>query len=258
MEQIELLNNLQAEIVDIYNENNLRCLRGLKDPYKLFGKQILVWYSDTTRKISLSNTKFDRNGIMDDLLFISDEILYFTAHLYLFLPHLNDPIKASYAFAGRIVYPNFENLATKRFYMYADVVLQKIFNYWDRIGNIIAAYYPKEFKKKNIHFTSAIGIIEPQFHSLDSYKWLKDFRENDFRQLNSKRKSVVHKSTTSITAKYNHLKITSDEKAIGLWVSERNNFPDYCKEQIEKTLLGFKHTLDLVEELSKAKLNHIK
>lgn len=258
MNQLNLLDNLQATIIDIYNENDLECLRGLRNRYEFFGKQILVWYSDATRKVSINNTKFDRNGIMDDLLFISDEIIYFTAHLYLYAPYLNDPIKESYPFAGRRIYPNYENFAAKRFYMYADVVLQKIFNYWDRIGHIIAAFYPKEFKKKNIHFTSSIDVIEPQIQLSESYKWLKKFRENDFRTLNRKRKNVVHKSTTSSTAKYDHLKITSNKKAIELWMNERNDFPNYCKNQIEKTLIGFKHVLELAEILSNVKLGHIK
>jgi len=247
----ELLKNYQSEIFDIYKKNDLTSIRGLNLEYTLFGRELLPWYYDTLREISIKNSKFNERQNKDDILFISDEILYFTAHVFMYRPFLNSPIDDRYNLNGKTIYPNFQNMYSKRYNMFSDVVFQQFFNYWDRIGAIIAAFYSREFKKKNIHFTSAIDTIDAKFHHLKSYHWLKNFRENDFRKLNASRKSIVHKTSLDTQAKNELLEINSEKEAVEKWVEKQDSFSEYFKTEINNTLLGLKYTLELAEEMTK-------
>lgn len=257
MTTTELLSNYQDKIVSIYKEHDLKCLRGIDNKYELDGKPLLSWYFDATRKLSIANSKFDSNANCDDLLFISDEIMYFTAHLYLYKPYLNNPIHDSYYLGGGKVFPNFINISSRRYYMFADVAFQKIFNYWDRIGNLIAAFFPEEFKNRNIHFTSTIDKIESSYQDIPSIMWLKDYRQNGFKELNEKRRSVVHRSTTDTVFKHSHLKKSRNEDEIRTWMNERNGLPDYFKSEIGNTFKGLINALYFAEVVTDEKLSHI-
>lgn len=247
----ELLTKYQSNIVKIYKENDLTCVRGLNSEHLLFEKSLLSWYFDATRIVSLKNSKFNADQNIDDIQFISDEILYFTAHLFLYKPLINSPIDDSYYFNGRMIYPNMQNLYSKRYNMYLDVTFQQFFNYWDRIGTIIAAFYPQIFKKKNIHFTSAIDAIDTKFHHLESYLWLKNFRDTDFKELNISRRNIVHKTSLNTQAKNELLDINSERNAVEEWFEKRNGFPEYFKSEINNTLLGLRYVLELAEEMTK-------
>lgn len=257
MKTIEVLQKYQEEILKIYNENGLNSLKGIDLNYELDGKNLLVLYFDAVRKLRVSNQNFDADANLDDLLFISDEILFFTANVYLHRPFVNDPIQDSFQTNEEMLFPNFQNLAAMRYHMFIDVVYQNLFNYWDRIGNLIAAFFPEKFKSKNVHFSSAIDSCGSEYTHLSSFMWLKDYRENGFRKLNETRRNVVHRKSTDTFSKYAHLDVTHDEEGIKNWINQRNDLPEYFKGEIQNSFLGLANALFFVEELTKDKLSHI-
>lgn len=251
MEHRDLIWEIQKTIIEIYYKHDLINLRGLNNDYQLNGKQILLWYSEVTRKCAVNyNGQFNYFKTLDDLFFCSDELLYFTAHLFLYRPYINNPIEDGFYVSERTVYPNYQNLEAKRYSMYADITSQKAYNYWDRIGDLIASFFPNKLKPHQIFFPSAIDCIPEQFHASSNYTWLKEFKEVGYQELNRIRKQIVHYTTSDTDYKYKHLDNSSDRQAMEILQAEREGLAEFYKRHIGFTLQGFEKTLYFLEELN--------
>lgn len=251
MDRHELIWEYQRSIIDIYKEHDLTSIRGLDAKYEINGRQVIMWHSEATRKCSVKhNGQFDYLKNFDDLLFCSDELLYFTAHLYLYRPYINNPVEECFHFSGRMVYPNYQNLEAKRYSMFADVTSQKAYNYWDRIGDLIASFFPDKIKPHNVFFPSAIEAIPSDFHKIDNYLWLKDFKEDGYVELNKMRKQIVHYTTSYTDFKHKHIERTSDKEAMQALQSERESIADFYKKHISLTLTGLVKTLLFFEDIN--------
>lgn len=251
MDRHELIWEYQRSIIDLYKEHGLTSLRGLDDKYEINGRQIIMWHSEVTRKCSVKhNGQFNYFKNFDDLLFCSDELLYFTAHLFLYRPYINNPIEEGFQFSGRMVYPNYQNLEAKRYSMFADVTSQKAYNYWDRIGDLIASFFPDKIMPHNVFFPTAIEAIPADFHDSENYLWLKDFKENGYVELNKMRKQIVHYTTSDTDFKHKHLERTSDKEAMQELQREREHIADFYKNHISLTLTGLEKTFQFFEDIN--------
>jgi hypothetical protein len=246
----EVIHAFEAVIAEIYNEKKIRSLRGPKLDYILNEKQIFAWFFNVVRKGQIKYKGVNFHASFDDIGFCSDELLYFMAHIYLYEPFMNNPLDDAYCLEGTWIYPNEQNLPAKRFSMYANVLLEKLYNYWDRIGDLIAIYLPETVKGTNIYFSSTIDRIPVRFQSSENYEWLKSFRNTHYAAMNEKRIGVVHYITLDTAFRENHLKNVTDKAEMEKLVSERNQLPEFFREQIELTLTGFEKTVQLIEEIN--------
>jgi hypothetical protein len=249
--------NHQKAIVEIYKEKDLSSLAGIDYTFKVNGRQVLKWFFEVVRKgqIKYSNKNF--HALFDDIIVCSDEILFFTAQLYLYAPYMNDPFKDAYDLAGKMIYPNFQNLEAKRFSMFASITSEKIYNYWDRIGDLIEIYFPGRLSEKQVYFPAVIDCVDKAFHQSENYKWLKEFKETDYKQLNEIRRRVVHYLTHETEFKRKHLDSVDSEQAVLELVDERNSLPDQYRGHIKTTIEGFDRAVLLIEEVTSATLSDI-
>jgi hypothetical protein len=236
----------------IYADYGLTSLSGLNNEFKLNGRELLVWHGEATRKCSVKyNGQFYHMKNFDDLLFCSEELLYFTASLYLYRPYINNPLKEAFPFSGGMIYPNFQNHYAKRYSMFANVASQSVYNFWDRVGDMIAAFFPDKIDPSRVFFATAMDTIPIQFHTSENYCWLDNFRKTDYKELNERRKQVVHYTTTETDYKYQHLeKGSSNREAMEKIQAEREALPDFYKKHIDLTLHGMARTLSLLEEIT--------
>ena len=158
-ERHKLIWDFQREIIKIYEEQELTNLAGLDMEFMLNDRQILAWFFDTVNVGQNKFPDFDFHKLFDDLIFCSDEILHFTALLYLYRPYLQNPIKEGFPFAKGIIYPTSDTIEVKRYNMFSNSLSEKVYNYWDRIGDLIATYFPELIDPKKVYFTTAIDII---------------------------------------------------------------------------------------------------
>tara|TARA_R110001632_G_scaffold218718_3_gene348046 strand:- start:1143 stop:1922 length:780 start_codon:yes stop_codon:yes gene_type:complete len=248
----ELILAINDKVIEVYNSESIIPLRGEKDSYELNGKQILVWYFETTRHCfcHFNNDHFDYNKNIDDLLYTSDEIVYFLAHLYLYKPYINNPIKDAFYGGETMFYPMFLNLEGKRYDMYLGVVFEKIYNFWDRIGDLIASYFPNRFKG-NVYFSKTIKDLKTDYGGNVDYDWLLNFMENEFTTFNKERINIVHYVSKNTEQKWEQLGEVTDYKKTKEFFDKRISYPDYFKDQNEKTKIGFEKTINLLEEINK-------
>ena len=246
----DLIHKLQKRIVEIYYQENLSCIRGLDSKYEIKDKQALTWYMNITQKcIAKFGNQFNYLKNMDDLVLCSDEIMHFTALTILYRPFINNPIEDAFSTSEGLIFPNFQNLEAKRYYMYSDVVCEKIYNYWDRIGDLIASFFPDLHKPKNIFFNTAIKKVPEEYRSLSSFNWLQSFSENEYQEINLRRIKVVHYATTDTTSRHDHIFKGTNKKEMKEWVQKRFELADYFKNHINLTIEGFYQTLSFLEEI---------
>ncbi len=252
METEKLLLEYQKLVENVYQVEKLKCLSGLNNDYLLNGKPYLLWHNEVTRKCwTKRKGHFSYQKNLDDLHTCSHELLYFTALLYLYRPYINNPLKQSYEFSNRVIYSNFQNHYGKKYTVFIDIASQKAYNFWDRIGDLIASFFPENIKPHQVFFGTALDAVDSQFKSDENYIWLHNFRENDYKELNNIRKQVVHYTTSETDYKHEHLeKGTSNKEEMEKIQKQHESQPDYYKKQIELTIEGFERTLLLLEKVS--------
>lgn len=193
----------------------------------------------------LHNEYFD---LFNDFLICSDEVIYFIAHLYLYQPYINNPLKDGHIFYDSEVFPNRQNIPSKRYSMFADVTAQKIYNFWDRIGDLLATYLP-EPPTERVYFVNVIEKIPSRFRQSEHYNWLVDAKQRHYLELNKLRKSIVHHSTTDTLFTKRHLKAASNREEMKKLMEERLNYPVFYQDQNEKAIEGFIRALRLIQEM---------
>ncbi|MEQ9438078.1 MAG: Cthe_2314 family HEPN domain-containing protein [Cyclobacteriaceae bacterium] len=242
--------DFQREVIDIYRAENLNSLEGLDREFLINGRNILSWYHEVVQLGQAEFKDFNFNKCFDDLCFCCDEIMYFTALLYLYRPYIFDPLQNGVQHAGKTVYVYTRTVETKRFNMFANTACEKVYNYWDRIGDLIATYFPDIIDPSRAYFATTVDRIPQLLHGSQNYAWLKEFRNNEFKGLNSKRKEVVHYSTIETDFKHGHLIDPTDRDVIEKLMNDQKSLPDYFKNQLQLSIQGFEKTILFIEEIN--------
>lgn len=255
----DIILEFHRAIIDIYKEHELKNLAGVNNDFMLNGRQIVQWHSDIVRKGMCKYSEvFNFFQNFDDLRFCCDESMYFLANMYLYRPYMNNPAQDGYALGENTIYPNEQNLEAKRYSMYAGTVSEKLYNYWDRIGDLLATYFPDLIKPDQVYFPKAIDIIPGDFHDNENYKWLKDFKDKKYMDLNNKRKQHVHYTTEDTQFKHEHLEKSTNREDVETLVKDRDDLADFYKDQLDLTLIGFEKTLLLIETITEKTLEDVK
>lgn len=247
----------QKEIAKIYEGEKLNSLECLDQEFTVNGKNILAWFFDVVRKGQIKFKDFDFHKSFDDICFCCDEIMHFTAQLYLYKPYLYNPLLYGFPFAGKILYPYSRTIENKRFNMFANTVCEKVYNYWDRIGDLLTTYFPEIIDPNKTYFATTIDRIPKEFHNSDNYIWLKSFRENEFKELNGKRKQIVHYITIDTTFKWSHSKDPFDRDEIVKMLTTQKELPSYFKNHLALSVAGFEKVVSLIDEITKARLTDV-
>jgi hypothetical protein len=187
-------------------------------------------------------------NITKDIDFIQSDLIYNVGILYTLRPLINNPIKESKCFMGKQKATYFQNLYDSLYSMYASVCYEKLYNFWDRIGDKIATEFPNEFSNpKFIMFAKVIDRIRVNNSENDNLKWLYKFKDSDFREFNERRKKVVHYE--QIETKYMESILDNSydmEKVEQIW-NEKNSLPEFFKKHIELTNEGIRNTYEFVK-----------
>jgi len=240
----ELINQLYQKTLEIYDHEGLKCLRGsTDDDYILNGKNILVWHSEATSKLK---QRFDHFQNMDSLLIISDEIMYFTAQLYFYKPFLNNPLDNPLRIKGKVYYPYIMSLPDRRYFMFSEIVIEKIYAFWGQIANLLAASLDEEICEQQIFFPSILQKIKNQVS--DNFIWLDNFKRIEYNEINSHRRMIVHHRGLETKFRNDHTKSFSNKDEMEKLIHDRDELPNYFKTHIDRTLTGFEKSLGLISE----------
>jgi len=186
--------------------------------------------------------------ITRDIDFIQSDLIYSTGILYTLRPLINNPILESKHFMGKQRATYFQNLYDSLYSMYASFCYEKLYNFWDRIGDKIATEFPTEFSNPRfIMFANVIDRIRANNSENENLNWLFEFKDSDFREFNERRKKVVHYEQIETKYMESILDNMSDMgKVEEIW-NEKYSLPDFFKKHIELTNKGIENTYEFVK-----------
>ena len=234
MDEKEIINNFYNLIVKNIKENELNA-----NSVKVTSDSFFLGETAT-------DSKLDYN-ITTDIKNIQSDLIYYTGIIYALKPFINNPTKETIKFMGKERATYFQNMYDSLYSMYASVCFEKLYNFWDRIGDKIAMEFPSEFSNpKTIMFANVIEKIRNS--TTDSnIKWLADFKDTDFKDFNEKRKIIVHYAQLETKYKELILDNMSDIAEIKkIWI-EKSSLPEFFKKHIELTNEGVMKTYKFVK-----------
>jgi Cthe_2314-like HEPN len=202
----------------------------------------LAFYASITTKKKVVR-RFDAYGLYADLNIATLDLRHIISCLFIFLPHINDPVKESGAHS--------QNLYDHMYFMNVGFAYQILYIYWDRIGDLLDNYFPTGLTEREVYFATVIDKIPDIYQSSSYYDWLVNFKKTEFTNLNKVRKEIVH---------YRGIEHISNMKAIFGSISQNKNELEKLKKQKEgyaelfrkqyKIMFdGFENALRLINEL---------
>ena len=194
-------------------------------------------------KVETENEKLWK--LYSDIEYCNSDLKLFTANLYLLRPTINNPTLEKTN--GRPLYR--QNFSDWNYSALVSCCYEKLYNYWDRIGDALAMYLRLDIKGK-IYFPIVIDKLKEEYKNSnnESLNFLINFREIEFKKFNEIRIEVVHYNQFETTYKYDFNKCNNDENQINnLWESKRN-MPEYFKNHLELSVLGYKHCFKFIQE----------
>ncbi|MDO9001143.1 MAG: hypothetical protein Q7W45_15370 [Bacteroidota bacterium] len=150
------------------------------------------------------------------------------------------------------------------------MLFQLFYNYWDKIGDIIALYFAPQLPQKQVFFGKVIDTIPNQILNitydptilaenakvfLDNiltsphFQWLKNFKDNDFLRLNDKRIKIVHYNNIETEYFQEYVKHNNNEAELSRLQKEKEGLVDLFINEYNSCLKGFEETLSLIDQL---------
>lgn len=147
------------------------------------GKNSVTFFSDVLRlKQNLKPFPYSDFKIYDELLFMSRDIKYYTALLYFFRPYITNSLDGTY----------YQTREDRRYMMFASVGFQTIYNFWDRIGDLLNLYFVTGLPETSIYYSRVLNNFPKEYKSSVHYRWLKETFDNEVRNFLGQRDNIVH------------------------------------------------------------------
>jgi hypothetical protein len=169
--------------------------------------------------------------------------------MYLHKPFLWDFLSNWFDHNNKKNFYYYSSLHDSRYMTYCDLLFQSIYNYWDKIGDLLAFYFVPKLNGKEFYFSKVLKKIPTDYKKSHNFLWLLEFDKNDYSDLNSKRIQTVHYSNYSSSFKENWMANVSNEVGIEKLQNEISSLTDYFKIHLEKVIIGFEKALNLIDEV---------
>lgn len=259
------------QILEVFKNENLKSIADDEDKYFISQNYLIDFYSkryfrNFQNEISANNIE-NNNELFDDekaelqiekiwkLSFdiknCNDDLKLFIANLYLFKPHINNPTVGKYYVKGIVHHPYKQNFSDWNYCSLVSCCFEKLYNFWDRIGDIIALYLNLDIGERLVAFETVIVNLDKKgiYSNDENFVFLKSFKEKQFKEFNKIRRQVVHYNQFETTYRYNFIfKCKDDEdKIYDLW-KWKNDMPEYFKDHLALTIKGYMHCFEFIKE----------
>ncbi len=240
----KILDDYNKEISKIYISESLVSLES--NDFTVKDINILTCPSNPHYK----EEKFNHFINLWDLINCSNDLMYFTSQLFLHKNLINNPLE-EYTRIGNeeVLSLYYQNIYDRRYSIFITCCFEKCYNYWDRVGDRIASFFPDLMVIRSVDFVRIIDKVESLGFENENFKWLLTFRNNEYKELNNHRRDLVHYSQYEANFRYEHaMNGTDTEYMKQLW-KKKSEFPDYFKSHLEFAVEGYYHMYKFLESL---------
>lgn len=242
MSDLDVINNFERLIKSKYNELGITNLFD----QTINGKHTFTYLvSVLESKKDIANVDYT---VYNDIKTLTADIQYFIALLKIYHPYINNSITEGCTYI--------QNIYDRRYLIYCSIIYEKIYNFWDRIGDLLAKFFITGLNQRRIYFDTVINNFPKEYVSSINYKWLLSFKTDEYsKNLNSKRRFIVHygqiESEHYNDVMYAITRLNGVEKIQRLneLQTEKDGYVDFFIQQLNLCFTGYEKALLLIEEI---------
>ena len=219
-----------TQIREVYESIPLNCISD-----RIFDeKQSLTFFTHSTNHKNPIK-KYNQFQFHMELVSINEDIKFLTGLVHFFHPYINRELDTY-----------FQTLEDKRYLLFSGLAHQTLYNYWDRIGDLLAIYFDTGLREREIYFLKVLDNFPNDYQKSQYFQELKKLSDENLKNLLDERRIIVH--YLQLNAKFfTEFFINSDERE-SLMI-EKENLPLYFKKHLDLSVKGFELTLKLINEL---------
>lgn len=232
------------QLFDLYRKLNLKSIddfHGASQP-EWDGKNFMAWFIDITRGSKWLND-FDESDfkMYDDFVVISGDIKFCAGMLHYLYPSIT---KAHDSFGSNII--------DRRYTMHVGYAFQSIYEFWDRIGDLLWHFFPTGIVRDNIYTSRVLNNLKPSVKESEHYVMLCDLL-SQFNEHFSIRNGVVHHFTLGTQLYWERTKAFRDYEANVAIIKKLENFRNIVSQSLPDCLLALSHALRLIKDCGESK-----
>ncbi len=142
----------------------------------------------------------------------------------------------------------FPTQTDQMFFYYVDDAFMRIYNAWNRIGNLLNTFFP--VRKRNVYFTNVMDSLaeNPDLNKNTNFRSLLDFRSCGYKEFNSKRNEIVHNTSSSAEYFSEFVNQNTDAQALARIQEERDSLPQFLEDQYCRLLKGIDEMLEVIKK----------
>lgn len=243
----------ETDVTRIGAEKSLRCLADF-EAVQFDGKNALEFQQEISRTRMVINTQGALDEKLSDLVdSISPDIKFAVANTYLYLSDANNFLRERVRIpsTGQQFSTYNQTLADKRYFFFVSVAFEKLYNFWDRVGDILNASFLLGFEK--VYFDKVIErLAENEMFKTNVYFMrLREFKDGSYRQyLNRLRILIVHErqKETYFRFKWVESFLENNNETVAALQLEKESFPDLLREQLSAANEGYESMIRFISE----------
>jgi len=245
----ELLKEFNDKVIETCREKNLIGFDDLE--LKIDNKGLSLIFTDITRKqrTNVFPKPFHDFNTFDDLTRVTQDIRFLIGQLILYKPYITNYLSGKTLWNGQASFKYFPSFFDKRYFMTSGLIISLLYNYWDKIGDLLDNCFGVIAAGKNVYFGTVIKNLPIQYHASSNYIWLRDFKDNEFKDLLDKRNEIIHYSALESRYFEQYQYNYKDEVEIQKLQNEKEEIVDYLINHNQLMFTGFERAIKLIDEI---------
>ncbi|WP_426492414.1 Cthe_2314 family HEPN domain-containing protein [Hymenobacter sp. 102] len=228
------------EIYEVYKREGLESLKQITDGDTRLDS---TFSTILNRKQNLYPLPHSIFKLQEELSFITQDIMYVTGLLYYFRPYIVDVAETNAVYK--------QNLPDHRYLTYATFGMQSIYNYWDRIGDILYIYFETGLKPKSVYFGSVLNNINPKYQESEYFIQLNKIYQDEIKPFIDERNTAVHSYQLETKYYWGNVELQGEANRVERenLNTEKHSYPEKYKHHLELCITGFRLMLNLIDTL---------
>ncbi len=247
-EEKRFLRDFNKKVLDLSKKHKI--IGFDEEDLKIDNQSIHSYFTDITRKTRSTPfaVPFHDFNVIDDIIRCSQDIRFIISQVLLYNPYVSNYMQGKSDWHGKVIFRYFPTMFDKRFFMNCGLAVELIYNFWDKIGDLINDCFGV-ITKGNVYFGSVIKRFPNGYHSSPNYQWLVNFVDTDFQSMLDTRNEIVHYSAIESKFFENWIDNNNNETEIMKLQERKEQLIPFLINQNQKMLEGFEKATKLIDEI---------
>lgn len=234
----ERYENFDKELREMYRDLGIKHLREVTLKDGTHAHSIVDVMRSKTPVIQIEYSDFK---VYEEMDFITQDLKYITGILFLLRPFINNPISDNNTYN--------QTVGDRRYLMHVTFGLQAIYNFWDRIGDLLWHFFFTGLSERDVYFNRVFEKIPYPFNTSVYYLEMKEIYECHVKPVLKQRKDAVHYFQPECRHYWGHLENYQDKSKIEEMYQEKYKYAELMKTHLELAIKAFDLTKNLINEL---------